>query len=84
MGFDPTGTFNDSAGALLGRDPNHVKNNGCVDMSKSTMNLMRQLADVMRRSDPVWCELNGKRQIDDEEWDSALAEVEDWLEDNTP
>ena len=53
-------------------------------MSRSTSAIMKKLADVMRRSDPVWCELNGKRQTDDEEWDAALAEVEDWLEDNTP
>jgi len=51
-------------------------------MSRSTSAIMKKLADVMRRSDPVWCELNGKRQTDDEEWDAALAEVEDWLEEN--
>jgi hypothetical protein len=53
-------------------------------MSRSTMALMKQIADVMRRSDPVWCELHGKRQTDDEEWDTTLAEIEDWIEDNSP
>jgi hypothetical protein len=45
---------------------------------------LKKLIDIMQRCSPVWCDINGKLEVDDEEWDLALGEAEDWIEDNTP
>ncbi len=37
-------------------------------------------ADVMRRSDPVYCAALGVEATTDVEWDDALARVEDALD----
>ena len=48
----------------------------------SAIDLIEKLADVMRRCDEGWCVLYGHPMTSDEEWDTALGEAEDWLEDN--
>ena len=44
--------------------------------------LIQKLVDVMRRCDEVWCALNDAKATTDDEWDDAITEAEDWLEDN--
>lgn len=43
---------------------------------------LKKLIDIMQRCSPVWCDLNGLPSTDDEEWDIALGNAEDWIEDN--
>ena len=42
--------------------------------------LLRQLADVMRRSDPDYCEAHGVEYTTDADWDAALEALEDAIE----
>jgi len=51
-------------------------------MTDTDRHYLKRLVDVMQRCSPVWCDLNGKSQVDDEEWDTVLSEAEYWLEDN--
>lgn len=41
---------------------------------------LRACVDVLRRADPVWCEVMFVEQVTDAEWDAALARVDDALE----
>jgi len=51
-------------------------------MSLEARDIVEILVDVMRRSDPIWCKLHNHEQTFDEEWDNALGDAEEWLEDN--
>ena len=42
-----------------------------------SMDLIRRVADVMRRCDPAYCASHGVRPTTNAEWDDLLAEVED-------
>jgi hypothetical protein len=39
--------------------------------------LLKRVADVMRRCDPEYCESHSVDQTTDDQWDDLLAEVED-------
>lgn len=41
---------------------------------------LRACVDVLRRADPVWCEVMSVEQVTDAEWDRALALAEDALD----
>ena len=43
---------------------------------------VKQLVDVLRRSDPDYVRSHGVEPTMDEEWDKAIEEAEDWLEQN--
>lgn len=42
--------------------------------------IIRELVDVLRRSDPDYVESHGVEQCTDDEWDAALEKAEDFLE----
>ena len=42
--------------------------------------LLKRVADVMRRCDPEYCESHSVEQTTDEEWDALLEQVEDAAE----
>lgn len=45
--------------------------------------IIRQLVDVLRRSDPEYVESHeGAEQCTDDEWDDALEAAEDFLEEH--
>lgn len=41
---------------------------------------LRACVDVLRRADPVWCEVMSVEQVTDAEWDAALARAEDAID----
>jgi len=43
--------------------------------------LLTEVRDALRRLDPAWCAVNGKRQISEIELDDLLERVEDAVED---
>jgi hypothetical protein len=43
--------------------------------------LLTEIRDALRRMDPAWCAVNGKRQISEIELDDLLERVEDAVED---
>jgi len=51
---------------------------------RTAVELLRQVADVMRRSDPLYVEARPSdecRATTDDEWDEVLEEVEEFLDD---
>lgn len=42
--------------------------------------LLKRVADVMRRCDPEFCEAHSAEPTTDEEWDEVLEQVEDSTE----
>jgi hypothetical protein len=42
--------------------------------------LLKRVADIMRRCDPEYCESHSVEQTTDEEWDDLLEAVEDATE----
>jgi hypothetical protein len=51
-------------------------------MSLSARDMVEILVDVMQRADADWCALHGHKGTDNEEWDNALGDAEEWLEEN--
>lgn len=47
----------------------------------SAVEVIAKLVDVLRRSDAEYCGAHRGEPVSDEEWDTALAQAEDYLED---
>jgi len=46
------------------------------------LELLTEVRDALRRRDPAWCAVNGKRQLSEIELDDLLERVEDAVEEN--
>jgi hypothetical protein len=44
--------------------------------------LLTEVRDALRRMDPAWCAVNGKRQLSEIELDDLLERVEDTVEES--
>lgn len=44
--------------------------------------LLTEIRDALRRMDPAWCAVNGKRQLSEIELDDLLERVEDTVEES--